>query len=323
MTAKSNHPIHLAVAFDQNFLTAFYVLATSVFASNRGNSICIHAIVSGISEQNKEQLKAFFKANDGDIYFYSLSSQQVDSLRLAIKDPKYTLATFYRLFIPILLADTIDRIIYLDTDTVVINDLAELYSLEFDEPFAAVVDPATGIRLDLGITKTGSYFNAGVLLINLDAWRSEQISERALEFVGTYPEKCIYVDQCALNAVSVDRWKRIDSRYNLMGQYVPDLLRKEYNPFLSDKVIVHYNIFKPWDRLCQMRLRFLYHHYFELSPQEDKKLYKKFPVTFKNTARLIRNKTTGFYKDYLALGHTYESVRPAEIVRKQQQLTPH
>jgi lipopolysaccharide biosynthesis glycosyltransferase len=323
MITRSSNSIHLAVAFDKNFLTPFYVLVTSIFANNTDNFVCIHAIVSGISDQEKEKLKSYIQANQGDIFFYSLTEQQVDSLRQAITDPKYTLATFYRLFIPILLPDTIERIIYIDTDIVVINDLAELYQMQFEEPFAAVVDPAPTIRTDLGITRPGNYFNAGVLLINLQAWRREKISEKALDFVIQFPEKCKYVDQCALNAVSIGNWKKIDSRYNLMGQYAPDLLKNEYAQFLDDKVIVHFNIFKPWDRLCQMRLRFLYHHYFDMSPEKGKKRYKKFNFTFKNVARLVRNKTMGIYRDHLAINHTYERIKPAENLLREQQLSPH
>lgn len=312
MATQYNSPIHLAVAFDQNFLTPFYVLLSSVFVNNTENPVHFHAIVSGINEKEKSQLKTFARQNNGDIFFYSLTEEQAGSLFLAIKDPKYTLATFYRLFIPILLPEDIERIIYIDTDIVIINDLRELYMLDFDESFAAVVDPAPAIRYDLGITEPYGYFNAGVLLINLQAWRSQQISEKALVFVGQFPEKCLYVDQCALNAVSIGHWKKLDVRYNLMGQYVPNLLLSQYEAFLDDKVIVHFNIIKPWDRLCQMRLKFLYFHYFSLSPQKGKKRFKKFTFTARNLARLSRNMVMGIYNNYLALHHTYKKTTARE-----------
>ena len=302
---NSGNTIHIALAFDQNFLTPFYVLLTSVFENNKQSNFYIHAIATGIDGAEKKRIINYVEANNSKILFYELQKKHLETVVMPVTDPRYTLANFYRLFFPILISDTINKVIYLDTDIVVIGDLATLYNTNVEAvPFAAVLDPAKEIRVDLGIREPNSYFNSGVLLMNLDNWREQKISEKALQFVSQYPEKCIYVDQCALNAVSINNWIRLDSRFNVMGQYVPVIKKKYYKDFLKDKVIIHFNIRKPWDRLCQMRLKYLYYYYYHKSPQASSgRLYNNFNYSIKNIGRLIRNKVLEFYHDHFSVSN--------------------
>ena len=302
---KNEKTIHIALAFDQNFLTPFYVLLTSVFENNKQSNFYIHAIATGIDGDEKKRIITYVEGNNSKILFYELQKKHLETVVMPVTDPRYTLANFYRLFFPILISNAVSKVIYLDTDIVVIGDLAKLYDINVGSvPFAAVLDPGKEIRHDLGINEPDKYFNSGVLLMNLDKWREQKISEKALQFVSKYPEKCIYVDQCALNAVSIDNWMRLDTRFNVMGQYVPVIKKKYYKDFLKGKVIIHFNIRKPWDRLCQMRLKYLYYYYYHKSPQASRgRLYTNFNYSIKNIGRLIRNKLVTFYYDHFSVSN--------------------
>jgi lipopolysaccharide biosynthesis glycosyltransferase len=89
-----------------------------------------------------------------------------------------------------------------------------------------------------------TYFNAGVLLIDLDRWRHERISERALEFLEKHPTTP-YADQDALNVACDGRWKHLDHKWNFQAH---DSQRFERTEKRLRPAILHFVMAaKPWD----------------------------------------------------------------------------
>jgi UDP-glucose/galactose:(glucosyl)LPS alpha-1,2-glucosyl/galactosyltransferase len=122
-------------------------------------------------------------------------------------------ATYFRLFIEELLPAKIMKAIYLDADILVLGDLSELWNLEMSGSLLLAVQDAYARAFHLGRMKRvafresicfdsqSSYFNAGVLVIDLAGWRKEAIGKRALQFMKDYKEKLTFCDQDALNCV--------------------------------------------------------------------------------------------------------------------------
>ena len=107
------------------------------------------------------------------------------------------------------------KALYLDSDILVLDDLAELWRTDLQgRPLAAAVDSHSavnaqriGLQLDSSDASPGGhYFNAGVLLVDLPKWRSEQISERALDYLTENPLS-LMADQDALNIACRGMWK--------------------------------------------------------------------------------------------------------------------
>src|SRR5207244_1433075 len=67
---------------------------------------------------------------------------------------------------------------------------------------------------ELGLPPKAKYFNAGVLVLNLDRWRRERVTERALEYVKAYAHEVSFWDQEGLNAVLSGKWGELDSVWN-------------------------------------------------------------------------------------------------------------
>jgi lipopolysaccharide biosynthesis glycosyltransferase len=272
---QQNNKIHLAIAFDQNFITPFYVLLTSIFFNNKGKALSFHVIAIKIDKKEKKKILHFIKENSAEIFFYEVDKNLVDRFVMPGKS-HVSIATYYRLFFPSLVSDKVERLLYLDTDIVVIGDLLELYSIPMETfPLAASIDVIVSARPELGINNPQSSFNAGVLLINLREWRKQKISERTIQFLTENPHKIIFHDQDALNAVLISNWLKIDNRFNLTYFDIPiNLPKRHFSSFLKDKVIIHYTTeHKPWLTLCRNRLRFLYHYYLTKSPLANKKKY--------------------------------------------------
>jgi len=257
--------IHVGIAFDQNYLAPFYALASSVLANNKGNSITIHAIVTGVPENTRTDIAAYMKSHGCDIVFYEIDEEDI---RKYVLTSKWTSAVYYRLLFPFLVPQDIQRFLYIDTDTIVLNDLTALYNQPLGHyPVGAVYDNWVKTAPQLGITEEGAYFNSGVMLMDLPRWRDQKISEQAFDYLARYPERIKFVDQDALNAVLIGNWKHLDNRFNFMYSLIPDDVSvRELEQIRKSAVVVHFTLQRPWFMLCRNRFRSYYFYYLKHSP---------------------------------------------------------
>ena len=132
-------------------------------------------------------------------------------------------ATYLRLAILEALSPTIKRVLYLDVDLIVNGDIRPLWNTTLgNKVCAAVVDP--GVHPDefaakYSLSGPGPYFNAGVMLLDLDRLRSKPYLQRAITFLADPATQCEYGDQDALNIALWNDWLAVDLRWNF--QRVP------------------------------------------------------------------------------------------------------
>jgi lipopolysaccharide biosynthesis glycosyltransferase len=170
-----------------------------------------------------------------------------------------TAASLLRLRLPSALND-IDRVIYLDCDLIAQTDITTLYDTDLrGSPLAACLDfwltgaprlapPGwdvaewyTFLREVVGLTDCKAYFNAGVMVMDLDAFRSAGLVDAAEEFLEQTKCKTPFVDQDALNHVVDGAFVRLDPRWNVLAALGH-----------SDPWIIHYSgPHKPWN--CERR----------------------------------------------------------------------
>ena len=133
--------------------------------------IRIHFFHGSIPRSELLKLEAL-AANYGceKIVFYDVRQANFEDLRV---DKWASIAVYYRLLAPRLLPDTIEKVLYLDSDLIVRKSLAPLWNTDIaDRPLAAVPDYIGGTAgRDLGLPDGTKYFNSGVLLMNLQYWR--------------------------------------------------------------------------------------------------------------------------------------------------------
>jgi lipopolysaccharide biosynthesis glycosyltransferase len=187
-------------------------------------------------------------------------------------------------------------LLYIDSDTLVIGNLQELYQLDLSGyPLAAAKEPYPESREYLGWTDPHPYFNSGVLLIDVPKWNHQLITERAFAFVRDNPEAIRYVDQDALNAVLVGNWMPLDNRFNLTLEDVHIQIPKR--TILAGKIIIHFTSErKPWLCLSQNKLRSPYHYYKWRSPKKFSKRYTDFSLNKTKPFLMMRLKELYFEK---------------------------
>jgi lipopolysaccharide biosynthesis glycosyltransferase len=302
--------LHLAIAFDQNYLHPFYALLQSIFESHQGSEVHIHAVATGVSSSVLEQITKQVTAKGHHIYYYNIDDNRLGDF---ITMSTWTSAVYYRLYFPLMIPETVDRLLYIDTDTLVLKNLSPLFEYPLtSSPVAAVDDNYVDIQPLLGITKSGEYFNSGVLLIDVNEWKKQRISERTMEYLLQYPERIKFVDQCGLNAVLHHNWKRLDKRFNFIYSKIPyGISKKELNRLRDEIYIVHFTIERPWTFLCKNRFRSLYRYYLKRSALfkgnviEDFS-FDKLPAWFSERAKEI-------YHDQRWLQFVWKSVKKSAV----------
>lgn len=270
--------IHIGIAFDQHYADQFYALLASMASSNKGEKLFIHAIVTDLPEATKANIEAIVASEQFKIQFYAINKQDLEKYILT---GKWTLAVYYRLFFPIYLKGIVERIIYLDTDILVVNRLGALFQTDMEHfPVAAVYDNYVQKQTQIGVDKEGEYFNSGMMLIDLPMWNGQKISERCFDYLSKYPERIKFVDQCALNAVLKDNWLKLPYTYNCLTSYIPrDLNQSQKNGFLTDIVIFHFTLERPWIYLNKHPFRKLYYQYLKQYSVSKYKFISDFEIS--------------------------------------------
>lgn len=304
-----NSDIHLAIAFDEGYITPVYVFLTSLFANNTASSLTVHAIATEVSDSEKTRLQQFALEHRSEVIFYAIGPELTANFPLPDRPGAYiTLATYYRLFFPQLIDQAISRLIYIDADTLIVGNLSSLYMHPLNgKVIAAVQEAEMEPRPDIEFPNLADYFNAGVLLMDLSKWRAQEITKKALNVIATYGERLKYHDQDALNLVFRGNWQRVDESFNLMKAYIPyDLPCRAYNEYLRNKVVIHYNgALKPWHWACENKLRFLYKIYLMQSPIPLNKLYLKKKISVQGVRRLFFSRALEIYFNYPEVAHVW------------------
>lgn len=294
--------IHVAIAFDENYVTPVYALLTSIFVNNAQDTIVIHAIETGLTVAQREELQHYCAGYTSSIFFYTLENSFASDFVLP-PTLWWTASIYYRLMFPVLLPADVEKFIYLDTDIIVLGKLRMLFDTPMQGLPVAAVRDFVDSRPELGIFGPDSYFNSGVLLIDRIEWQKRGITAKVLDFIRNNADKLVYPDQDALNAVLIDSWVKLDTRFNTMFRDIPaDRSRKQLRQFLQDIVVLHYTTqHKPWAMLGENKLRNIYFEYLEKVPKKYRRRYDNFIWDRHKIRKMIEIRLSEWAVDYPAL----------------------
>jgi len=260
------------------------------------SSLRLFVLDGGISDANKAALAR--RWNDARLTVEWVAVNRAAVCEYVISDHMSD-ATYYRLLAPKLLPPDVSKFIFLDADLLVRRDLTALWQESMEGlPCAAVqdigapfVDSAIALpQMDyaggavvnerpipnyqaLRLSPTNPYFNGGVLIVDLDAWRQEGLATRMLKILDRHREHVLYWDQYALNVVLSGRWKLLSPLWNqnaivfrYPGWLDSRFCSREHPGYATDPFIVHFNWLKPWQEECTHPFADEYLRHLEGSP---------------------------------------------------------
>jgi len=146
----------------------------------------------------------------------------------------------------------ISRALYLDSDIVVMGDISGMLHLDLSQyPLAAALDTldtSRDFKRKINLGQSVPYFNSGVMLLNLDRWRSENIGRRALDFAAANPQYIVHWDQCALNHIIRGNFLVLPKEWNFQRADVDfDFTRSKSIERAKRAKVLHFTTSeKPW-----------------------------------------------------------------------------
>ncbi len=186
---------------DNNYAVFLGVSITSLFENNKSvPNLTVYIIDDHIAADNKELLLSIGHNYRRKLVFLDISEgvRKLEIMGAPLYRGSYT--TYLKLFTFALLPDCVHRILFIDTDTVVVGDISGINDIDMQgNPVSAVMDNlAASDKKCLGYSKHDLWFNMGVMLVDVDLWKSmdcEQI------MIDTMRKRCAYVavDQDLLN----------------------------------------------------------------------------------------------------------------------------
>lgn len=281
-------PIFFAV--DDNYAPFLGVAMESLTQNASKNYFYrIHILTEGLNDENVSRLTKYSSANTEVVINDVKEGIRAMSDRLHVRD-YYTKATYYRFLIADMFPEY-DRGLYLDCDIVVRGDVSELYNCDLGDNLVAAMNEEVMLTYDvygtyvekvLGVSRN-IYFNAGVLVLNLDLFRKVDMQARLLDIISEYTFT-VTQDEDYLNVLC-------HGSVLLLPQYWNKNSFPGCEKYGDPAKIVHYKInWKPW-------------HYDGVGYEEDFWHYAK---------------QTEYYSDIRAIRDNYSA---ADVARDEMQFS--
>ena len=190
----------------------------------------------------------------------------------------YTLETYTRLWIENFFPPVTERVLYLDVDLVAVGSIAPLWSIDLGGALLGAANiPGAAVKLkSFSIPADEGYFSAGVLIIDLQQWRTTSAQQEVFDYISANPDRVFNdVDQDLLNAVFHHRTKRIGYEWNAIRPFFDEptqlpLSQHELDEVRRDAIIIHFNgNLKPWSYFCDHPRRDEYTKYLRMTEWRD------------------------------------------------------
>lgn len=272
---------------DIKFIQPLTVTIFSLLKSNPELNFKIY-LITEIQENLKfDSLNRLVEKHGSQLLIKKISRETFSKQKI---NHHFSLANYYRLLAAEMVPE--DKVLYLDSDIIVHAPILELLEMELENyPLAAVADPQIldFDRLELNMDQ--GYFNSGVMLLNLKAWREINLGNKVIDYCINNPDRIQFADQCGLNAILKGNWLRLNPKWNVMTSFfnpkhkvsATKYFGSEFNLAVQKPVIIHFSDApKPWELRNQHPLKKLYWTY--LNQTEFK---RRFPedLTFSNLLR--------------------------------------
>lgn len=245
----TNKTIPIFFSIDDSYAPFLSVaLKSAIDNSKLENNYRAIIMFESLSQDNRERLGGLATDNF-KIDFVEMNEGLetiTDRLSNRIRSEYFTLTIYFRLFIASMFPEY-DKAIYIDSDIILEEDIAELFSIDIGdnfigacrdasidgiEPFQSYVEQVVGVDRN-------DYVNSGVLLMNLKKLRDADFDKHFLFLLNTYHFDSVAPDQDYLNAICKGSIYYLSPKWNAMPN--------EQKPKIEGAKLIHYNLFsKPW-----------------------------------------------------------------------------
>ena len=207
-----------------------------------------HIMTMELTPNDITELKKF---ETDDVKISVLEQEEIDLFY--IRDTHVSKTALLKYYIPKVL-NNLDKVLYIDTDVLVLQDLNKIFATDITDVYlAAVKDPSWFFEnmhvVELDLDYRGFYFNSGVMLMNLDKMRKDNMIAKLEEYTNNHYRT--YMDQDALNVLVKNDVKLLDVEANTMNFFfehndlkvLADFYERDWSSFedvFSNATIIHF-----------------------------------------------------------------------------------
>lgn len=278
--------MNILVTINKGYIKQLNVLLNSIQYSNSNESFDIYILHKNLELEDIKEIQIGLDLEKFLIHEIKIPKSEIDNF--PVYEERYPVEIYFRIFASKYLPQNVDKVLYLDSDTVVINNLKELYEIDFEGNYfiatthiRKLLHKFNEIRLD--IKEDEPYINTGVLLINLQELRKINVEKEVIEYVENNKNKLMLPDQDIISSIYGSKIKLIDDlKYNL-GDRALNLYNLN-NPtkqiklkwICKNTVVIHYyGKNKPWSKNYNGKLGCFYNRIdkkIKLIKNKDKKV---------------------------------------------------
>ena len=288
MIMEKSPVMNVMYTFNDNFVPQSAASIISILENNKtAKAINFYLVVMDVSKENQQKLKSMIEDYGRKVHFIELKN--LDSyFGFNFDTGKFHPIVLSRLLVDQLLPSKIDRLLYIDGDTICRGNIQELFTIDMQGKIVGMALENTfgsKNKATLGLQNT-HYYNAGILLIDLKKWRKEKIGKKIIEFFSREKDlkEFRYNDQDILNCFFKNEIFTIPPKYNytnaLDRYYYKDLKQIEepaeyYSKEIFDEaranpLIVHYlGEERPWRKYNTHKYRHDYKKYLHMTDWKD------------------------------------------------------
>ncbi|RYE13600.1 MAG: glycosyltransferase family 8 protein, partial [Rickettsiales bacterium] len=222
MNAIENIPILLAC--DNHYAVMIAALIKSIELNHKTSEKIIFTVIDdGISNTNKNKIINSIESDLIEIRWVKPIDILPSYVNIPLDNSIYPITIYLRLFAPYAVGLEYQKIIYLDVDMIVYDDISKLYHIDLGNNVLGAVQDymptfnhprAIPNYNELGIPGETKYFNSGLMLINSKKWIEEDIANKVIRCMNDNQGHIIYPDQYGLNITLSNRWLEINLAWN-------------------------------------------------------------------------------------------------------------
>lgn len=307
---------NICFSLDSNYVEQFVVSATSILKNAKADeNICLYILDGGLTKTHKEYIEQLKEIKPFEINYIQMDNSEFKNcpmlcdMNKKFDDYHVTVPTYYRFKLAEVLPK-IDKILYLDCDVIVKTSLKEIFDINLDDFSLAMIKDVNweneAKRLNLN-----NYFNAGVMLINLDFWRKNDIQKKLFEFAQNNKDIILWQDQDVINCVLKDSIKELPNKYNY--QY---FLYKEpdFEEYQNCSILHMAGAFKPWLKPLNHFIYDEYYFYLSFTPFKNKIIEYK----CKSFGKYLKNNVGYSFDNIMFVADEFELAIQAEEVYKKE-----
>lgn len=277
--------MNILYTIDDNYSHVLAVSLLSLFENNKQNNLNINILVKYLNSDNEKKLLDIAKKYDRNLNI--IKDEKIDDFFKSFGIRKYhgSYSAYYRLIFDRYFEEY-DNVLYLDADTIIVNDIKSFQTIDLEENYiAAVKEPQGKHYAKLVDLKDCDYFNSGVMLLNTKKWKKDDCYNKIISALKN-KNYYVYPDQDIINIVFKGKIMVLNPKYNYMPIHrmcseecynnvfgfnnyysIDNLIRAKNNP-----LIIHcYNFLgeSPWMKNNNHPDKHLFNYYFKKTTYND------------------------------------------------------